>query len=210
MNAPSPAVLAIGASTGGPPALLEILSHLPAELPVGILIVQHMHLGFTANFVQRLNIQCQLSIQEASEGDRIEPGTVYIAPAGSHMTIRRDNTGVFSIQIGKSPYGMQHTPSVDVLMRSVAETCRNRAMGVLLTGMGVDGALGMKAIHDAGGWTLGQDAGSCVVYGMPRAAAAIGALSRVVPLHQICTEILAALAYKPAQQSQLASSHRAR
>ena len=210
MSAPPPAVLAIGASTGGPPALLEILSHLPAELPVGILIVQHMPLGFTANFVQRLNVQCQLNIQEASGGDRIEPGTVYIAPAGSQMTIHRSDHGALCIQIGKSSLGMQHAPSVDVLMRSVAETCGHRAMGVLLTGMGADGALGMKAIHDAGGWTLGQDASSCAVYGMPRAAAEIGALSRVIPLHLICAEILAALAYKPAQQSLHASSHTAR
>ena len=189
MSRTPPAILAMGASTGGPPALQSILSHLPAELPVGILVVQHMPLGFTANFVQRLNALCRLKVREASGGEIIEPGTVYIAPAGWHMTASRGNPNAFFLQISKSPSGMQHIPSVDVLFRSVAETFRNRAVAVLLTGMGTDGALGMKAIHDAGGWTLGQDAASSAVYGMPRAAAEIGALSRVEPLHQILSLI---------------------
>ena len=209
MNRPVPAIVAIGASTGGPPALLDVLSHLPAQLPVGVLVVQHMPEDFTANFVQRMNAQCELRIREASEGDAVQPGTVLVAPAGLHMTVGRGERALCVTRLSKLPTGTLHTPSVDILMCSVAATFRQRAMGILLTGMGSDGARGMKAIHDAGGWTVGQDAGSSAVYGMPRAAAHIGALHRVVPLNQISTEILAAVWGKCDALTPRVSSHAA-
>jgi len=210
MNRPVPAILAIGASTGGPPALLDILSHLPAQLPVGVLVVQHMPPGFAANFVERLSALCELKVREASDGGAIQAGAVYVAPAGWHMTAIRGAHVPCSTRLSKSPAGTLHIPSVDVLMCSVAETFHNRAMGVLLTGMGVDGARGMKAIHDAGGWTIGQDAGSSAVYGMPRAAANLGALHRIVPLSQICSQILAALWGKRDAVAPKAAAHAAR
>jgi len=187
----SPAILAIGTSTGGPKALQEVLSELPADLSTGILIVQHMPVGFTAQFAERLNHLSPLSVRESKGEETIEPGTVYIAPAGWHMTVGRGGNS-YRTQLSKLPAGTLHTPSVDVLMRSVAEVFGTRGMGIILTGMGADGALGIKAIHDAGGWTIGQDAGTCTVYGMPRAAAEMNALSRIAPLHRMASEIIAA------------------
>src|SRR5882724_10309967 len=187
-----PAIVAIGASTGGPKALQDVLSQLPLQLPTGIVVVQHMPAGFTAQFAERLNHLCHLSVLEAKGGEIIEPGTVYIAPAGLHMTVSRAGSR-FRTQLSSIPAGTLHTPSVDVLMNSVASVFGNHAMGVILTGMGADGAQGMKAIRDGGGWTIGQDAESCAVYGMPRSAAEINALSRVAPLSHIAAEIMAAL-----------------
>lgn len=188
----TPAIVAIGTSTGGPKALQEVLSQLPAELPTGVLIVQHMPIGFTAQFADRLNHLCPVAVHEVKGEETIEPGTVYIAPAGLHMTVIRNGTH-YHTQLSKTPAGTLHTPSVDVLMHSVADVYGSHAMGVILTGMGADGAKGMKAIRDAGGWTIGQDAESCAVYGMPRSAAEINALSRVAPLSHIATEIISAL-----------------
>ena len=187
-----PAIVAIGASTGGPKALQDVLSQLPLQLPTGIVVVQHMPTGFTAQFAERLNHLCHLSVLEAKGGEIIEPGTVYIAPAGLHMTVSRAGSR-YRTQLSSIPTGTLHTPSVDVLMNSVASVFGNHAMGVILTGMGADGAQGMKAIRDGGGWTVGQDAESCAVYGMPRSAAEINALCRVAPLHQIASEILGAV-----------------
>ena len=185
-----PAVIAIGTSTGGPKALQEVLSQLPQQLPAGILVVQHMPLGFTSQFAERLNHICKVAVRESKGDELVESGTVYIAPAGTHLTVYRSGTACRT-QLSKSPADTLHTPSVDVLMNSVAKVYGSKAMGVLLTGMGNDGALGMKAVRDAGGWTIGQDAESCAVYGMPRAAAELNALCRVAPLTQIAAEILA-------------------
>ena len=188
-----PAIVAIGTSTGGPKALQEVLSQLPAQLPTGVLIVQHMPVGFTAQFADRLNHLCAVAVHEVKREETIEPGTVYIAPAGLHMTVNCSGAQ-YRIQLSKSPAGTLHTPSVDVLMHSVARVYGSQAMGVILTGMGSDGAQGMKAIRDAGGWTIGQDAESCAVYGMPRSAAEMDALSRIAPLSRIAAEIMAAVA----------------
>jgi two-component system chemotaxis response regulator CheB len=204
-----PAIVAIGTSTGGPAALLSILSKLPARLPTGILIVQHMPAGFASEFAKRLNHLCPMPVRESKGGEIIEPGTVYVAPAGLHMTVRRADSACRT-HLSKSPTGTLHTPSVDVLMHSVASVFGKRAMGVLLTGMGADGAQGMKAIRDAGGWTVGQDAESCAVYGMPRSAAEINALSRSIPLHQIAAEIIAAFPQRSNSAAPLASAHNAR
>ena len=205
----TPTILAIGASTGGPKALQQVLSALPASLPVGVLVVQHMPPGFTAPFAERLNTLCQLRIREAAGGEIIEPGNVYIAPAGWHLTVSRGAAGRCSTEVSKSPSATLHRPSVDILLFSVAETFRSQAMGVLLTGMGVDGARGMKAIHKAGGWTVGQNAETCVVYGMPRAAAEMRALSRVAPLSLVATEIMSALSHSSDAAAPRATSHSA-
>ena len=189
---PAPAIVALGTSTGGPKALEEILPLFPRELSVPILIVPHMPPGFTAPFAQRLNTMCSVTVCEATPGEPLLPGVVYIAPAGLHMTVQRPADSRAILCLDRHPEGSQHTPSVDVLMTSVAETFTNLALGVILTGMGDDGAQGMRAIHGRGGLTFGQDEATCAVYGMPRVCAELGILTRVVPLSQIPAQILKA------------------
>ncbi len=196
-----PAIIALGTSTGGPKALQEILPLFPADFSVPILIVQHMPLGFTGPFAQRMNALCSIAVREATHGELIQPGVVYIAPAGMHMIVERpsDSRGIICLE-APSPDTHSgdcvHVPSVDVLMKSVAEAFKNRALGVILTGMGSDGAEGMKAIRRLGGLTIGQDEASCTVYSMPRACAELGVLSRVVPLSEIPAYILHATRYR--------------
>src|SRR5438067_5221083 len=192
----TPEVIAIGTSTGGPKALQEILPMLPADLPVGVLIVQHMPPGFTAPFAQRLNNQCKVTVREAADNDSVEPGVVYIAPAGGHMTIFRGARSQVAIRISSTPQGMLHIPSVDVMMLSVAEVFRSAAMGIIMTGMGSDGLEGMRAIAREGGITIGQDKSSCIVYGMPRVCAENGILQRVVPLPEIPQHIIQATLHR--------------
>jgi two-component system, chemotaxis family, protein-glutamate methylesterase/glutaminase len=191
-----PSIVAIGTSTGGPKALQEILPSLPQDLAVGVLIVQHMPPGFTGPFAKRLNNLCKVTVHEAEPGMRVERGHVYIAPAGKHMTVRRRASSEAVLQVSTTPNNTLHIPSVDVMMLSVAETFRSLAMGVIMTGMGADGALGMKAIFQEGGLTVGQDEATCAVYGMPRSCAEMGILKRVVPLPEIPRQILSALAYR--------------
>lgn len=191
-----PAVVAIGISTGGPKALQEILPSLPGDLPVPIPVVQHMPAGFTAPFAKRLNNLCAVSICEASHGESVQPGVVYIAPAGSHMTVHRPNSSRTVICLSGNRENQPHIPSVDVTMRSLAAAFRSQAMGVIMTGMGSDGAQGMSAIHNEGGFTVGQDESSCAVYGMPRVCEEMGILDRVVSLSQIPNEILQATRYR--------------
>jgi two-component system chemotaxis response regulator CheB len=187
-----PVIVALGTSTGGPKALQEILPLLTPELSVPILIVQHMPMGFTSPFAIRLNALCQVPIREAAHRDTILPGTVYIAPAGIHMTVERLSDARPTICLSPQPESHLHIPSVDILMQSVAATYRSLCMGVIMTGMGSDGALGMTAIHRGGGITVGQDEASCTVYGMPRACAELGILDRVVPLSHIPQQIMMA------------------
>lgn len=190
-----PSVVAIGTSTGGPKALQEVLPSLPQDLPVGILVVQHIPLGFTGPFAKRLNDLCKVTVHEAEPGMPVERGHVYIAQAGKHMTVRRLSSEVV-LHVSTYPENTLHIPSVDVMMLSVAQTFRSLAMGVIMTGMGADGALGMKAIFQEGGLTVGQDEATCAVYGMPRSCAEMGILKRVVPLPEIPRLILSALAYR--------------
>ncbi len=190
-----PEIVAIGASTGGPKALQEVLSALPADLPIGILIVQHMPAGFIGPFAKRLNDLCPLKVHEAEEGDLITAGHVYLAPSGKHLTVRRRSSSEVALHLSLLPSDLAHIPSVDVMMSSVAEVFGSSAMGIILTGMGDDGALGMQAIFREGGLTLGQDQATCVVYGMPRACAGMGVLSWVAPLPDIPRHILDALGY---------------
>lgn len=156
-----------------------------------ILIVQHMPSGFTAPFAQRLNNLCELSVCEAANGQTVQPGVVYIAPAGTHLTVDRTSLRTL-ICLSAKLENQLHVPSVDVLMQSVASSFRSLAMGIIMTGMGSDGAQGMNAIHREGGFTLGQDEQSSAVYGMPRTCAEMGILDRVVPLSQIPHEIIQA------------------
>ena len=193
----APAIIALGISTGGPKALQEILPVLPADIPVPILVVQHMPAGFTAPFAKRLNDLCAVSVCEAEHGRAILPGMVYIAPAGTHLTVQRSSRT--SICLSDKPENQLHVPSVDIMMQSVATAFGSQAMGIIMTGMGSDGLQGMSAIHREGGLTVGQDEPSCAVYGMPRACAEMGILDRVVPLARIPYEILQATHYaKPA------------
>ena len=188
-----PAVVAIGVSTGGPRALEQILPRFPRDFPVPILIVQHMPVGFTRPFAQRLDSLCAIAVHEATQRELIQPGVAYIAPAGLHMcVVPRVSDSKPIIALGRHPEDSIHIPSVDVLMNSVADVFKNRALGVIMTGMGSDGAEGMSAIYRQGGFTLGQDEATCAVYGMPRVCAEIRVLTRVVSLSDIPAQILRA------------------
>ena len=196
LDAPSPAfaapaIVAVGTSTGGPRALQQILSSLPHDFSLPILIVQHMPTGFLASFIRRLGASCSIAVKEAKNGDPILPGLAYIAPSGVHMVVEpepyRSKETIF---LHAEPSYAPHIPSVDVLMTSVAHAYGSRAIGVILTGMGCDGADGMRAIYKAGGMTIGQDEATCTVYGMPRACADAGVLRCVLPLQEIADHIL--------------------
>jgi len=189
-------IVAIGSSTGGPKALQDILPLLPGDLAVPVMIVQHMPPGFTAPFAQRLNTLCSLTVREATHREPLLPGVVYIAPAGLHMTVERPPAARAFLCLDPHPENYLHIPSVDILMKSVAETFRNQAMGVILTGMGSDGAEGMSALYRQGAFTIGQDEASCTVYGMPRVCAEMGVLTRTVSLLQIPAHILQATRYR--------------
>ncbi|MGE5112180.1 MAG: protein-glutamate methylesterase/protein-glutamine glutaminase [Acidobacteriaceae bacterium] len=187
----APSVICIGSSTGGPKALQQILPRLPADLPAGIVVVQHMPAGFTGPFAARLDTMSRVRVKEAEQDDSIDAGKVLIAPAGWHITICRRAHSQYGVRLSKAPADRLHMPSVDIMMLSAAEVLRERAMGVILTGMGNDGEEGMRAIRETGGYTIGQDEGTCAVYGMPKACAEAGALARVLPLADIPREIVA-------------------
>ena len=185
-------LVVIGASTGGPRALSELLPRLPGDLPAAILVVQHMPAKFTASLASRLDRVCALDVKEAEDGEIILPGRVYIAPGGYHLLVERDvldGAEVFRIRLVKGPRRNNVIPSVDVTMESVARVAGPRAVGVILTGMGSDGAAGLKAIKEAGGATIAEDASTCIVYGMPKAAREAGAASKILPLHRISQEL---------------------
>ncbi len=186
-------VVTIAASTGGPPALQQLLEDLGDEVDASILVVQHMPIGFTEAFAERLNAHLPLEVREAVEGDRLKPGTVLIAQGGKHMRMRRDQNGPF-ISLNERPTESIHTPSADVLFRSVARCIGRRAIGVVLTGMGSDGALGLARLQDFGARTIVQDEASSVVYGMPRAALALDVVDEIVPIDGMGARLRALLA----------------
>jgi two-component system chemotaxis response regulator CheB len=193
-----PEIVAIATSTGGPQALQDLLPQLPADLPVGVIIVQHMPAGFTGPLAKRLNTISAIEVREAEHGDDIERGKVYIAPAGQHITIADHGTSSelkTRICLSDHPLATLHRPSADVMMASVAKVFGRYCCGIILTGMGTDGLKGMTAIHDAGGITIGQDEASSAVYGMPRACAERGILQGILPLSQMRSQILRALHY---------------
>ncbi|MCR4298994.1 MAG: chemotaxis response regulator protein-glutamate methylesterase, partial [Gallionella sp.] len=176
-------VIVIGASAGGTQAITEILPKLPRNTP-GIAIVQHMPPKFTASFAERLHSQCDLDVSEAKSGDRLKPGVALIAPGGYHMSIMRA-AGGYAVRVYHDEPVNRHRPSVDVLFTSVARAAGNNAMGILLTGMGSDGAMGLHAMKQAGAYTIAQDEKSCVVFGMPEQAIRLGAVRQVVSLGRI-------------------------
>jgi len=184
-------LIAIGASTGGTEAIREVLARLPAAVP-GIVMVQHMPETFTPSFARRLDGLCALKVVEAQGGERIAPGHAYLAPGHSHLRVRKSGAG-WVTELSKTEPVNRHRPAVDVLFESVAREAGRSAIGVILTGMGKDGAQGMLAMKKAGAWNIGQDQESCVVYGMPREAALVGALDEVVALGSIAERILARL-----------------
>ena len=186
--APPGPVIAIGASTGGTEALRILLQSLPADAPP-LLIVQHMPEGFTTSFARRLDDACRLTVREARSGERLRPGLALIAPANRHLILRRAGAD-WSAALQDGPSVARHRPSCDVLFGSVAAAAGRRAIGVILTGMGNDGASGLRAMRDAGARTLGQDEETCTVFGMPRAACDNGAVERLLPLSQIGPAVL--------------------
>jgi two-component system chemotaxis response regulator CheB len=181
-------VVAIGTSTGGTQALEFVLTALPRVCP-GIVIVQHMPEHFTEAFAKRLNGLCQIEVLEARSGDRVIPGRALIAPGGHHMLLKRSGAQ-YQVEVVDGPLVSRHRPSVDVLFRSAAKYAGANAMGIIMTGMGDDGARGLKEMHDAGATTLAQDEASCVVYGMPKEAVKLGVVDRVLSLDDIPAAIV--------------------
>ena len=181
-------IVAIGTSTGGTQALEAVLTMLPATAP-GIVVVQHMPEKFTASFAQRLDSLCELRVKEAAQNDRVLPGTVLIAPGGRHMLLKRSGAQ-YHVEIVDGPVVNRHKPSVDVLFRSVAKFAGKNALGIIMTGMGDDGARGLKEMQDAGAPTVAQNEQSCVVFGMPKEAIALGAADKILPLNHLPTEIM--------------------
>lgn len=181
-------VIAMGASTGGTEALREVLSSLPADSP-GVVVVQHMPEGFTRSFAERLDGLCRVRVREARDGDRILPGHVLIAPGNRHLRVYRSGA-VYGVRLSDDPPVNRHRPSVDVLFQSCARALGANAVGVILTGMGGDGARGLLAMRAAGARTIAQDEATCVVFGMPREAIAAGAVEEILPLDQIASRAL--------------------
>lgn len=184
-------VIFIGASTGGTEAIKEILVHMPADSPA-IVITQHMPAGFTTSFAARLNSLCQITVKEAVNGERILPGHAYIAPGGKQFHISRSGANYVAV-VDDSPPVNRHKPSVEVLFKSAAAMVGRNAYGVMLTGMGADGATAMREMKDAGSYNYVQDEASCIVFGMPREAIAHGAADEVLPLNHIAPALVARL-----------------
>jgi two-component system chemotaxis response regulator CheB len=190
-GAPAGRIIAIGASTGGVQAIGQLLADFPPETP-GIVIVQHMPGGFTAAFAARLDSDPKIALKviEAGPNELIRPGVALIVPGGAHGLVRRSGTG-YRVELVNGPPVSRHRPSVDVLFRSTAQAAGPNAAGVILTGMGDDGALGLRELHDAGGWTIAQDEATSVVFGMPREAIRRGAVRQVHPLDRIAGALVA-------------------
>ena len=181
-------IVAIGASTGGTEAIREVLVRLPPDFP-GVLITQHMPPGFTRSFAARMNTVSPLAVSEAVDGERVLPGHAYIAPGSRHMRLTRSGAN-YVIALDDSEPVNRHRPSVEGLFRSVAQVAGGNALGVMLTGMGRDGAQAMREMRDAGSYNIAQDEASCVVFGMPREAIAVGAVDEVLPVTAIAGRLL--------------------
>ena len=182
-------IIAIGSSTGGPPALQETISRLPRNLPVGVIISQHIPAAFTKSMAERLDSMSLVTVREAEDGERLEPGLVLIAPGGQHMTVIKRGSRPH-IRISKEPADTLYKPCVDITMSSVAESFGSTAMGVILTGMGNNGVEGIKKIKAGGGIIIAQNEETCVVYGMPRAVIEAKLADHVTPLDAVTDEIL--------------------
>jgi two-component system chemotaxis response regulator CheB len=184
-------IVAIGASTGGTKAIEYVLQDLPASSP-GVIIVQHMPEHFTMTFAQRLNDLSSMKVREARDNDRVLPGTALIAPGNHHIVLKRIG-GTYRVRLKDGPRVHYQRPSVDVLFQSVAKAVGRNAIGVLLTGMGADGAKGLLSMKENGAMTIAQDQASCVVFGMPKEAIKLGAVDAVVPLSKIVQTVIYAL-----------------
>ncbi|WP_224983154.1 protein-glutamate methylesterase/protein-glutamine glutaminase [Geomonas agri] len=187
-------ILVVGASTGGTEALKDLLTPLPATLPP-ILIAQHMPKNFTRSFAARLDSLCRMTVREARDGERLQPGHAYVAPGDYHLMVQRCGA-VYNVSLSQGPAVNRHRPSVDVLFRSAANSAGKNAIGVILTGMGDDGAAGMKEMRDAGAVTFAQDEASCLVYGMPKEAVQRGGVAEVAPLNLLPRKVMAELAQR--------------
>jgi len=185
-------LICIGASTGGTEAIKEILMRMPADSP-GIVITQHMPPGFTTSFAARLNTLCQITVQEAVNGARVLPGHAYIAPGGKQFRVDKSGANYVCV-VDDGEAVNRHKPSVEVLFQSAARVVGRNAFGIMLTGMGNDGAKAMKEMKDAGSYNYVQDEASCIVFGMPREAIIHGAADEVLPLLDIAGSLLAKLA----------------
>jgi two-component system, chemotaxis family, protein-glutamate methylesterase/glutaminase len=192
-------IIAIGASTGGTEALREVLSTLPPDAPA-VVISQHIPAAFSKPFAERMNRSSAMSVCEAQDGQYILPGHVYIAPGDQHLLVERDGAR-YRCRLSNGPHVNRHRPSVDVMFRSVAQNVGPNAIGVLLTGMGDDGARGLREMLDAGSPTIAQDEASSVVWGMPGAAVKMGAAEQVLPLHRIPAEVLSLAADRPGSKA---------
>lgn len=190
-NMPSGGLVAIGASTGGTEAIRDVLIRLPVDCPP-IVIAQHMPPGFTQSFAQRLNDLCKIAVSEARDDELALSGHAYVAPGHSHLLVIKRGTG-YALKLAQTEPVNRHRPSVDVLFNSVALAAGASAVGIILTGMGKDGARGLLEMREAGAYTLAQDEMSCVVFGMPREAIAIGAADEIVALPDMATRLMAAL-----------------
>ena len=184
-------LIIVGASTGGTEAIKEFLLDMPPDCP-GILITQHMPEAFTKSFAARLDSLCRISVKEAEHAERVLPGHAYVAPGHSHLLLRRSGAN-YMTQLSDAAHVNRHRPSVDVLFRSAAEHAGRNAVGVILTGMGKDGAQGMLAMKQAGAYNFAQDEASCVVFGMPKEAIAAGATDEVLPLREIAPGVMRCL-----------------
>jgi two-component system, chemotaxis family, protein-glutamate methylesterase/glutaminase len=184
-------LIIVGASTGGTEAIREVLVPLPPDAPA-VLIAQHMPPGFTKSFAQRLNGLCRITVKEAEHGERVLPGHAYIAPGHAHLLLARSGANYIA-HLSEEPPVNRHRPSVDVLFRSAAQHAGKNAIGVILTGMGRDGAAGLLDMRRAGAYTLAQDEASCIVFGMPREAIALGAADDISPLADMSRRVMARL-----------------
>lgn len=184
---PRDLVIAIGASTGGTEAIFKVVSGFRRDIP-GVVIVQHMPPGFTKMYAERLNNECLIDAKEAEDGDLVSPGRVLIAPGDAHMRLHKVGAN-YQVECKKGEKVSGHCPSVDVLFESVAKTAGGKAIGILLTGMGADGARGLLAMRQAGAETIGQDKESCVVYGMPKEAFSLGAVKYQMSLEMISQKV---------------------
>jgi two-component system chemotaxis response regulator CheB len=186
---PSPPAIIIGASTGGPRSIKELLSYLPKEIPAYILIVQHMPPGFTKSFAKGLGTITGLPVVEAEDGEPLVLGKVLIAPGDRHMVVEKQGLDSYTVRLDKGPKVNNVRPSVDVTMESAAEVFGPNTIGILLTGIGSDGAKGMSAIKERGGTTIAEDRSSSVIHGMPKAAVNLGAADQIIPLQEIPLKI---------------------
>jgi len=183
-------VVVIGVSTGGPQGLKAVIPRLPADFPVPVAIVLHMPIGYTEAYAKRLNDASALTVAEAREGDEVRPGVVFIAPAGRHLSFRRDSAGIVRVWLGASPLDLPHRPSVDVLFESAAATFGERVLGVVMTGMGDDGRAGAAWIKARNGSILTEAEETCIVYGMPRSVVEAGLSDESVPLDRLAEAIV--------------------